>query len=55
MFKDQFVAGAVSVHIPLWLAHAPFTDDQSALSGPGGTAFQIDFPYHKNLALQVGD
>jgi hypothetical protein len=46
-YLDLIVAGAVSVHIRLWLAHAPFTDDQSALSSPGGAAFQIDFPYHK--------
>ena len=28
-------------------SHAPFTDDQSALFGPGSATFRIDFPYHK--------
>lgn len=41
------MAGAVSgIPQKQILAHAPFTDDQSALFGPCGATFQIDFPYH---------
>ena len=46
------MAGAVSgVQQKRTLAHAPFTDDQTALFGPCGATFQIDFTYHNRKSL----
>jgi hypothetical protein len=46
------VAGAVSgVQQKRTLAHAPFAVDQTALFGPCGATFQIDFTYHNRKSL----